>query len=81
VHLAEQLAGNREFIRGTLAAVIRGTIPPRVDDKGVTVFSHFGLGVLDIAVGKLVTDRAASQGRGTVIKAFSSATMAERAWA
>jgi ornithine cyclodeaminase len=72
VHLAEQCVGSRDFIRGTLALVVRGIIPPRVDEK-ITVFSPFGLGVLDIAVGKFVIDRAAASGRGTVIEGFNAA--------
>ena len=72
VHLAEQSVGNRAFIRGTLASVIRGLIPPRVDDQKITVFSPFGLGVLDMAVGKFVIDRAAATGRGTVIEGFNA---------
>lgn len=72
VHLVEQMVGNRDFIRGTLASVIRGAIPRRVDDRQVTVFSPFGLGVLDMAVGKFVIERAAVEGRGTVIEAFSA---------
>jgi N-[(2S)-2-amino-2-carboxyethyl]-L-glutamate dehydrogenase len=77
VHLAEQLVGQREFIRGTLASVLQGVIPPRADDKSITVFSPFGLGILDIAVGKLVMDRATKEGRGTVIETFSAASIAE----
>ncbi len=72
IHLAEQLAGNRDFIRGTLASVVRGVIPARVADEKITVFSPFGPGVLDMAVGKFVIDRAAANGRGTVIEAFSA---------
>ena len=72
VHLAEQLVGNRDFIRGTLASVVRGVITPRIDDQKITVFSPFGLGVLDMAVGKFVIDRAAANGRGTVIEAFNA---------
>ncbi|MDG4861671.1 2,3-diaminopropionate biosynthesis protein SbnB [Streptomyces sp. T-3] len=48
-HLLEQATGNRDFIDGTLYDVLRGTVtPPR--DRPV-VFSPFGLGVLDLAVG------------------------------
>jgi ornithine cyclodeaminase len=36
----------------------------------VTVFSPFGLGVLDLAVGQLVRERALETGRGTLIESF-----------
>jgi N-[(2S)-2-amino-2-carboxyethyl]-L-glutamate dehydrogenase len=59
-HLAEQLTGNRDFLLGTLHDVMTGrvTMPP---DRPV-VFSPFGLGVLDLAVGKYVYDRVAANG-------------------
>ncbi|HEV2855680.1 MAG TPA: 2,3-diaminopropionate biosynthesis protein SbnB [Thermoanaerobaculia bacterium] len=70
IHLAEQLSGSRGFIRCTLAEILEGTAPPRADGTRVTVFSPFGLGILDVAVGKLVLDRARRQGRGTEIRSF-----------
>jgi 2,3-diaminopropionate biosynthesis protein SbnB len=70
VHLAEGIAGNREFIRGTLADVFGGAAPAKRDPSKVTIFSPFGLGVLDIAVGKLVCDLAAQQAIGTRIQSF-----------
>ena len=53
-HLAEKLSGNRNFLHGTLDDVMTGrvTIPT---DRPV-IFSPFGLGVLDLAVGKYVYD-------------------------
>lgn len=70
IHLAEQLSGSRDFIRCTLAEILEGTAPPRANGAAVTVFSPFGLGILDIAVGQYVLDRARREGRGTVIRSF-----------
>jgi N-[(2S)-2-amino-2-carboxyethyl]-L-glutamate dehydrogenase len=67
-HLAEQLTGNRDFLLGTLDDVMGGrvTLPP---DRPV-VFSPFGLGVLDLAVGKYVYDRVAANGGLHVVDDF-----------
>ena len=54
-HLTEQLTGNRDFLTGTLAEVIDGRVDVPADR--LVVFSPFGLGVLDLAVGKHVYDR------------------------
>ncbi len=70
IHLTEQLTGNRDFIRCTLADILLGKAPGRANDESVTVFSPFGLGVLDIALGKFVCDRGINQGRGTTINSF-----------
>ena len=67
-HLAEQLTGNRDFLAGTLDDVMAGrvTLPA---DKPV-IFSPFGLGVLDLAVGKYVYDKMVSSGDLHVIDDF-----------
>ena len=67
-HLAEQLTGNRDFLLGTLADVIaeRVTVPA---DRPL-IFSPFGLGVLDLVVGKYVYDRVVSSGDLHVIDDF-----------
>ncbi len=70
VHLAEQMTGNRDFIRCTLADIANGTAGPKADPDAVTIFSPFGLGVLDLAVGKLATDFAAEHRLGTLIESF-----------
>jgi ornithine cyclodeaminase len=70
VHLAEQLVGNRSFIRCALAEISLGLCPARKDKDGIAVFSPFGLGVLDIALGKLVYTLALEKNLGTVIDGF-----------
>lgn len=69
IHLAEQLVGHRDFIRCNLADVLAGVEPVRKDGKPV-VFSPFGLGVLDLAVGKHAYDFARERGLGTSIEQF-----------
>lgn len=70
IHLAEQLVGHRDFIRCALAEILRGDAPPRRDQGSIAVFSPFGLGILDIVLGKLVIDLAGEQGKGAVINSF-----------
>jgi ornithine cyclodeaminase len=64
-HLAEQRAGNRRFIRATLADALAGAAPVKVDPSAVTIFNPFGLAVLDLAVGRFVLGEALRTGRGT----------------
>ncbi len=70
VHLAAELSGERSFIRCTLAELLEGTAPAKADPDRVTVFSPFGLGILDLAVGKLALDSARERGLGTVLDSF-----------
>ena len=67
-HLAEQITGSREFLSGTLSDVIEGRV--RVPADRTVVFSPFGLGVLDLAVGKFVYDEIARSGTLNVIDDF-----------
>jgi ornithine cyclodeaminase/alanine dehydrogenase-like protein (mu-crystallin family) len=74
IHLAEQWTGNTDFIRCTLAEVLEGTAPTKKDAKALTVFSPFGLGVLDLAVAQLVMKLASEENRGTLLKNFLPAS-------
>ncbi|MFF3429324.1 2,3-diaminopropionate biosynthesis protein SbnB [Streptomyces sp. NPDC002602] len=67
-HLTEQLTGDRRFIRGTLDDVMAGRVTVAGDRP--TVFSPFGLGVLDLAVGKYVYDEVYRSGELQVIDHF-----------
>jgi 2,3-diaminopropionate biosynthesis protein SbnB len=79
VHLAEQRVGHRDFIRCTLADILRGRAPAKNRSETVSVFSPFGLGVLDLAVGALVRDLALQQGLEKVIGSFLPGPWAEEA--
>jgi N-[(2S)-2-amino-2-carboxyethyl]-L-glutamate dehydrogenase len=67
-HLAEQLTGNRDFLLGTLYDVMSGRVSVPADRT--VVFSPFGLGVLDLAVGKYVYDEVVNAGELHVIDDF-----------
>ena len=67
-HLAEQLTGNRDFLAGTLDDVMAGRVS--LPGGRPVIFSPFGLGVLDLAVGKYVYDQVASTGELHVVDDF-----------
>ncbi|MFJ9607376.1 2,3-diaminopropionate biosynthesis protein SbnB [Kitasatospora sp. NPDC101176] len=67
-HLAEQRTGNREFIDGTLYDVLTGKVRPGTDRP--LVFSPFGLGVLDLAVGSTVYREARQRGLVAPVENF-----------
>ncbi|PAZ17064.1 2,3-diaminopropionate biosynthesis protein SbnB [Streptomyces sp. SA15] len=67
-HLAERLTGSRAFIDGTLNDVLTGRVTAPADRT--VVFSPFGLGVLDLAVGRFVHDEVARRGGLHVVDGF-----------
>lgn len=67
-HLAEQATGGREFIDGTLDDVLTGRVSVPTDRT--VVFSPFGLGVLDLAVGRFVHDEVVRRGELRVVDGF-----------
>ena len=70
LHLAEMATGNRDFVAGTLVDVLEKKVEP--DGNRPRIFSPFGLGVLDLAVGDLVLESAKSSGDAIAMPAFFS---------
>jgi len=67
-HLAEQQTGNRDFVTGTLADIM---LERRSVNRGrPVIFSPFGMGILDVAVGKWVYDQAVAAGRDRRLSDF-----------
>ena len=60
VHLTEQRLGHRRFIHATIPQLLAGEARPGADRP--VVVSPFGLGVLDLALGMWVYDRAKERG-------------------
>ncbi len=71
-HLAEQRTGNRDFVTGTLADVLEGSVAVPADRP--VIFSPFGLGVLDIAVGAYVHQQARERGVAIAVPDFFAET-------
>lgn len=69
LHLAQQRVGHRDFVAGTLADVLSGTVSR--DPERAAVFSPFGLGVLDLAVGSWLAERVRAAGAGQSVADFS----------
>ncbi|MFE4195525.1 2,3-diaminopropionate biosynthesis protein SbnB [Paenarthrobacter sp. NPDC056912] len=67
-HLLEQMDGSRDFVTGTLAEVHERAVT--LDTALPTVFSPFGLGVLDLAVTQTLYDRAVADGSGVRVDGF-----------
>jgi len=69
LHLTEQETGHREFLRCNLADILAGEAEPRPLSRPV-VFSPFGLGVLDLVIGRMVLGHARRYGAGVQIPDF-----------
>jgi ornithine cyclodeaminase len=67
-HLAEQQVGNRSFVTGTLAEIMTGR--QSVDRSRPIIFSPFGMGILDLAVGKWVYEQAVAAGQDLRLSDF-----------
>lgn len=51
-------------IRGELGQVVAGQVPGRTHDAAITLFDSVGVGMQDVAIGRLLYDAAVSQGLG-----------------
>jgi 2,3-diaminopropionate biosynthesis protein SbnB len=67
-HLTEQQTGNRSFVTGTLAEIMLGQ--RSVNRSRPIIFSPFGMGILDVAVGKWVYDQAVAAGQDLRLSDF-----------
>jgi ornithine cyclodeaminase len=67
LHLAEQQIHDRSFISASIGQLIRGTARLSRRPGDVVVFSPFGLGVLDLALARLVRDEARARGLGATV--------------
>ena len=70
LHLTELATGNRNFVAGTLVDVLEKKLKP--DHNRPRIFSPFGLGVLDLAVGNFVLEAAKSSGEAIALPDFFS---------
>jgi N-[(2S)-2-amino-2-carboxyethyl]-L-glutamate dehydrogenase len=68
LHLAEMATGNRDFVAGRLVDVLDKRV--EVDRDRPRIFSPFGLGVLDLAVGNLVLEAATASGAAIEVPGF-----------
>ena len=70
LHLAETATGNRNFVSGTLVDVLERKF--KLDHNRPRIFSPFGLGVLDVAVGNFVLVAAKASGTAMALPDFFS---------
>jgi N-[(2S)-2-amino-2-carboxyethyl]-L-glutamate dehydrogenase len=70
VHLAEQKTGRRDFIRGTLGEILNGQCAARSDDRDLVIYSPFGLGILDVALGEYLFQQAVAKQIGLPVPSF-----------
>ena len=70
LHLTEMAMGNRDFVSGSLVDVLEKRF--KLDHGRPRIFSPFGLGVLDLAVGNFVLEAAKSSGAAIALPDFFS---------
>jgi len=72
VHLAAEQTGNRSHMRCTLADILERRATARASTTRPLIFSPFGLGILDIALGHYVYGVASHDNQGTYISSFAA---------
>ncbi len=70
LHLTEMVTGNRDFVSGSLVDVLENRV--KLDHERPRIFSPFGLGILDLAVGDFVLEAAKSSGEAIELPDFFS---------
>jgi N-[(2S)-2-amino-2-carboxyethyl]-L-glutamate dehydrogenase len=70
LHLSEMATGNRNFVSGNLVDVLDKKF--KLDHDRPRIFSPFGLGVLDLAVGNFVLEAAISSNAAIALPDFFS---------
>jgi ornithine cyclodeaminase len=70
LHLTEMKTGNRDFVAGNLVDVLDKRV--RLDRDRPRIFSPFGLGVLDLAVGNFILEAAISSNAAIALPDFFS---------
>ncbi|MHC2621854.1 2,3-diaminopropionate biosynthesis protein SbnB [Bradyrhizobium huanghuaihaiense] len=73
VHLTEQSVRHRNFIAGTLADILAGVLRPDLDRP--RLFSPFGLGVLDLAVGAAIYQASVGDKMDRLVPGFFPRTL------
>ncbi|MHC2394996.1 2,3-diaminopropionate biosynthesis protein SbnB [Bradyrhizobium liaoningense] len=68
LHLTQKMQGNHDFIEGTLVDLVEGRCHP--DPTRARIFSPFGLGVLDVALGWEIYQWAKTSGLAPVVDEF-----------
>jgi len=78
LHLAEQLTGRRDFIRCSLGELLLGRAATANSAQQTTIFSPFGLGILDLALADFVFTQGVKQDLGVMMTSFFPAAWTER---
>lgn len=78
LHLAEQLTGQRDFIRCSLGELLLGRAATPNPAHQTVIFNPFGLGILDLALADFVFRQGVDQDLGMVMTSFFPAPWIER---